>query len=322
VLVEPGQKVPVGTPLAIIESAAADATPRADAPVSRELRASPGARKAAEAAGVDLKTIQGTGPGGSITREDVDRAAVQPQVAVAAPGTPAVPSPSSSAASESAKTAMRSAIAAAMSRSKREIPHLYLAIAIDLSRMTTWLAAENATRPLDQRLLPIVPLIKAVALAAREVPEVNGFWEPDGFHPGAGVHVGCAIALRAGGLVAPAIHDADRKDLDTVMRELSDLVERARRGTLRSSELSDPTITVSNLGDLGVDTAFAILQPPQVAIVALGRVARRAWAVDDRVEVRPVINASISADHRAVDGRRAGQYLTALERRLQAPETL
>ena len=168
----------------------------------------------------------------------------------------------------------------------------------------------------------MVLLVKAVARAAVDVPGLNGFWVDGAFRAGAGVHVGCAIALRDGGLVAPALHDADRKDLDTLMTELLDLVARARAGTLRSSELADPTITVTNLGDLGVDEAFAIIYPPQVAIVGFGRMLPRPWVVDGRVEPRTILTATLSADHRAVDGRRAGQFLAAIDRRLQAPEQL
>jgi pyruvate dehydrogenase E2 component (dihydrolipoamide acetyltransferase) len=151
---------------------------------------------------------------------------------------------------------------------------------------------------------------------------MNGFWVDGRFVPGPGVHIGCAIALRGGGLVAPAVHDADRKQVDAIMTELTDLVARARRGTLRSSELSDPTITVTNLGDLGVESTFAVIYPPQVAIVAFGKPMMRAWVVGDRVEPRTVLTATVSADHRAVDGRGAGQFLAAVERWLQQPEAL
>ena len=311
VLIAPGQKVPVGTPLALIQ-AAGEAPPVtavpaagavAEAPRPR-LRASPAARRAAETLKVDLASVSGTGPQGAITREDVERAAAG-----------RVPPPDRMAA-------MRSAIAAAMSRSKREIPHIYLSTAVEMTKALAWLAAENEKRSVERRLLPVVLLVKAVARAVVDVPGLNGFWVDGAFRAGPGAHVGCAIALRGGGLVAPAIHDADRKDVDTVMTELSDLVARARRGSLRSSELADPTITLTSLGDLGVDEAFAVIYPPQVAIVAFGRMMPRPWVVDGRVEPRTVLTATLSADHRAVDGRRAGQLLSAIERRLQAPEQL
>jgi len=310
--VQPGEKVPVGAVLAFIRGAdePAGAPAARPSPPAAERRISPAARKAAEELHVDLSAVDGTGPGGSVTRADVERAASRRRPAAA-------PAPAAD------RTAgMRAAIAAAMSRSKREIPHLYLATTIDVSRLSSWLAAENGKRTVDARLLPIAPLLKAVAHAIGEVPDVNGFWIDAAFRPGPGVHLACAVALRDGGLVAPALHDVDRKDVDTVMRELRDLVARARAGALRSSELADSTLTVTNLGELGVETAFGIIYPPQVALVGLGRVVQRPWVVEGRVEPRPVMTVSISADHRALDGRRAGQFLGALERWLQKPEAL
>ena len=182
---------------------------------------------------------------------------------------------------------MRAAIAAAMARSKREIPHYYLSTTIDMSAALAWLRAENEKRPMTERLLPVVLLIKAVATALRDVPELNGYWTDGAFQKSAGVHVGCAISLRGGGLVAPALHDADRKDLSTLMRELRDLAARARAGSLRSSELADSTITVTNLGDQGVDATFGIIYPPQVALVGFGRIAERPWVASGKIEARP-----------------------------------
>lgn len=209
-----------------------------------------------------------------------------------------------------------------MARAKREIPHLYLATTIDLTRSLAWLSAGNQRRPVTERMLPIVLFIKAVARACTEVPALNGFWTDHGFAAGPGVHIGCAIALRGGGLVAPALHDVDRKPLDVLAREFADLVKRARAGGLRSSDMSDPTITVTNLGDLGVESAYAIIYPPQVAIVGFGRIVERPWVVDGRIEPRAVITVSVSADHRATDGREAGLFLGAIDRALQAPESL
>jgi pyruvate dehydrogenase E2 component (dihydrolipoamide acetyltransferase) len=217
---------------------------------------------------------------------------------------------------------MRSAIGAAMARAKREIPHLYLSTTIDLTRSLTWLGAENQRRPVTERLLPVVLFIKAVAHACVDVPALNGFWTDHGFASGPGAHIGCAIALRGGGLIAPALHDVDRKGLDALAREFGDLVKRARAGGLRSSELSDATITVTNLGDLGVESAYAIIYPPQVAIVGLGRIVERPWVVEGRIEPRSVVTVSVSADHRATDGREAGLFLAAINRALQAPESL
>jgi pyruvate dehydrogenase E2 component (dihydrolipoamide acetyltransferase) len=217
---------------------------------------------------------------------------------------------------------MRQAIAAAMSRSKREIPHYYLSESIDFSAASAWLEAWNLNRPPDQRLLSAVLLLKATAKALQEVPQLNGFFENGAFRAGQGIHIGWAIALRGGGLVAPAIHDVDRKSLPELMLALRDLVQRARAGGLRSSELTDPTITVTSLGERGAQSVLGVIYPPQVAIVGFGRVVQRPWVVDGQVQVRPIVNTTLAADHRASDGHLGGQLLAALDRALQSPEHL
>jgi len=217
---------------------------------------------------------------------------------------------------------MRQAIAAAMARSKREIPHYYVAHTIDLHRALAWLADENTRRPVTERLLYGLLLIKAVALALREVPELNGVWRGDRFEPSAVVHVGVAVALRGGGLIAPALHDVDGRPLGALMGAFRDLVQRARGGGLRSSELSDATITVTSLGEQGVESVLGIVYPPQVAIVGFGRIVERPWVVDGAIGPRPVVTATLSADHRVSDGHRGGLFLAAVDRLLQSPERL
>jgi pyruvate dehydrogenase E2 component (dihydrolipoamide acetyltransferase) len=264
--------------------------------------------------------VTGSGEGAAISRQDVERAA-----AARAPGAAAAPPPAAAAASPGGvdrSAGMRRAIAAAMSRSKREIPHYYLATRVDLSAALHWLATENARRPVTERLLPAALLLRAVALALRETPELNGFWLDGAFRPSEAIHVGVAIALRQGGLIAPALHEADRKPLPQLMTELRDLVARARAGSLRSSELSDATITVTNLGELGVEMVFGVIHPPQVAIVGFGRVREEPWAAEGMLGVRPVVGLTLAADHRASDGHRGARFLTAIERRLQSPEAL
>jgi pyruvate dehydrogenase E2 component (dihydrolipoamide acetyltransferase) len=308
IVVEPGTTVPTGTVLAVIR----EDVP-APAPPGGRVRVSPLARKLAAQLGVDPTKLAGTGAGGAVTREDVERAAssVRPPLTAPAPARGRVD-----------VARIRQAIAAAMARAKREIPHYYLAQTIDLQRALGWLTAENARRPVPERLLYGVLLIKAVALALREVPELNGLWRGERLEAGPGVHVGVAIALRGGGLVAPALHDADRQPLGELMRAFRDLVQRARTGGLRSSELSGPTITVTSLGEQGVESVFPIIYPPQVAIVGFGRVVERPWVVGGAIVARPVVSATLAADHRASDGHRGGLFLAAVDRRLQDPEGL
>jgi pyruvate dehydrogenase E2 component (dihydrolipoamide acetyltransferase) len=341
--VQAGQKVPVGATLAIVRGDGAQAAeerdakklkeaapPAAPAPTvsaekaipitpappapSRRARISPLARKRAEELGVDLDKLEASGAGGSITAADIEHAAAGTRAEAAREPAPA--------AKTDEHAAMRRVIAAAMARSKREIPHYYLATVVDMSRALNWLAAENAKRPVVKRLLYSVLLIRAVALAAREVPEVNGFWLDGAFKPGSGIHVGVAIALRQGGLINPAIHNVDQKSLDELMENMLDLVNRARTGHLRSSELSDGTITVTNLGEQGVENVFGVIYPPQVALVGFGKIVERAWATAGMLGAKPTIAASLAADHRVSDGHRGGRFLIAIDRLLQEPEKL
>ncbi len=217
---------------------------------------------------------------------------------------------------------MRRAIAAAMARSNREIPHYYLELRIDMSRTLRRLEAENLKRPIRERILPVVPLIKAVALALGEVPELNGYWLEDRLQPQEAINIGFAIALRQGGLLTPALLNADLQTLDELMAALRDLITRTRSGGLRSSELTEATVTVTSLGDLGVETVYGVIYPPQVALIGFGRTMEQPWAENGMLAVRPVLTATLAADHRATDGHRGAQFLDALNRYLQEPEKL
>jgi pyruvate dehydrogenase E2 component (dihydrolipoamide acetyltransferase) len=356
-LVQPGTQVPVGTVLATISMAGAPAgamagtvatdtdhavapaqappvpgrvasQPQEQAPGTRPSvsttgkrpRISPLARKLATALALDLSTVHGTGPDGTINRADVERAAAARQAAPPAP-TPPAAAPAPSRGPEP-QAGMRRAIAAAMARSNREIPHYYLQTRIDMSRALRWLEAENQRRPIKERLLPAVLLLKAVARALGDVPELNGYWLDDRHQPQEAIHIGFAIALRQGGLIAPAIHHVDLKSLDELMEALRDLIPRVRAGRLRSSEMTDATITVTNLGDLGVETVYGVIYPPQVALVGLGKIMEQPWAENGMLGIRPVLTATLAGDHRATDGRRGAQFLEALNRYLQEATTL
>lgn len=270
---------------------------------------SPAARRLAESLGIDVTSVSGTGPQGSVTIHDVEHAAAAKQT---------------QAKSRTADRAagMRRSIAAAMSRSKREIPHYYLVHEVQLQHALAWLTERNAQRPITERVLPAVLQLKAVGLAAKQYNEFNGFWQGDAYQPAQGVHVGVAINLRGGGLVAPAIHDVPDKKLDDLMGDLTDLVARARAGSLRSSEMSDPTITVTNLGDRGVDAVFGVIYPPQVALVGFGKPAQRACIIKGGIHVITTVQATLSADHRATDGHRGALFLAAIDELLQHPENL
>ncbi len=301
-------------------------TTAAAATTGERRRVSPAARKRAAELGLALDRIA-PGADGTVSLVDVERAAgagAAPAAATpAAPATPVAPAAAASALSPAERAAeMRKVIAAAMARSKREIPHYYLAEDVPLAAAAAWLARENATRSVTERLLMAPLLLKAVATALRRYPEFNGYFRDGAFAPAPAVHLGVAISLRTGGLVTPALHDADRKDIGTLNRDLLDLTRRARAGSLRLAELTDATVTVTSLGYQGVGTVFGVIFPPQVAIVGFGRTVERPWVVGGDVQVVPVMTASLAADHRVSDGHRGGLFLAALRDLLQAPDEL
>ncbi len=350
ILVEEGERVPVGTPLAVIAGAdepPPTATPAGGGPEARRPASSPRARRRAEELGVELGSVTGTGPGGAITADDVERArAVTMPGATSAPergptrpaaagSTVAPPTSGVPGATERSgaglvvppagterRGSLRRAIAAAMARSKREIPHYYLSTEIDVADTMARLTARNAAAPVTERILPAAVLLRATARALREVPALNGFWEDGSFRPATSIHLGVAIALRGGGLIAPAIHDADLLPLADLMAGLRDLVGRARAGRIRGAEMADPTVTVTDLGDQGVDVVTPVIYPPQVAIVGFGRIRPRPRVVDDVVAARSTVVATLGADHRATDGRIGALFLSALDRILRQPDDL
>jgi pyruvate dehydrogenase E2 component (dihydrolipoamide acetyltransferase) len=316
-----GEKLPVGAVLARISGTGGEpakaplpaappvtaAAPPATTslPAGRPHRVSPLARKIAAELGVDLAKVEGSGPGGAIERADVERAAAARAPEIAEPPADSTP--------------LRRAIAAAMAKSNREIPHYYLDTTIDMTRALDWLEQENARRPIKERLLPAVLLLKAVAGALEEQPDLNGVWRDERLLRSERIHINFAIALRQGGLITPAIHDVDRKSHAEIMAALNDLIPRARAGRLRSSELAEGTITVTHLGESAVDRVWGVIYPPQVAIVGFGRIAEQPWAENGMLGVRRVIRATLAGDHRATDGRSGARFLDALNQQLQNP---
>ena len=332
--------------------------PRGEKPPTKTPPASPPVRTFAAHHGIDLATVHGTGRDGAITRNDVARAlAAKPRPATAArritpyartlaaeldvdlatltgdpirardvraaAGAPRQHAkPTEPLHREDHDDAMRQAIATLMARSKREIPHYYLSTTIDLHAATTWLRERNLRVAVSERVVPAALLLKASALAAKQIPQLNGHWIDDTFQPGNGVHLGVAISLRGGGLVAPALQDADTLGLPDLMTRLRELVARTRTGRLRSSELNTATITVTNLGDLGVESVQGVIYPPQVALLGFGAVVDRPWSVEGMLAVRPVVTATLAADHRASDGSTGARLLNTINGLLQRPEEL
>lgn len=298
----------------------------------------PLARRVAAELSIDVAALTGSGPDGAVREADVRRAlsaarqlpqqavaeeaAVTPAAADGPPTRPAAPQPATRAPAGERVQAMRQAIGRLMARSKREIPHYYLSNTVDMACAMDWLHQRNRELEVTERLVPAALLLKAAALAARQIPQLNGYWEDDHFTPGAAVHLGVAISLRGGGLVTPAIHAAADLRPAELMTQLRDLVTRARGGRLRRAELTDATITVTNLGDQGVETVFGVIYPPQVALVGIGKIIERPVAVGGLIGARPVVITTLSADHRASDGYTGARYLAALSELLQRPEEL
>lgn len=324
-LVAPGTRVAVGTPLARLTPLGASVpAPRAHrAPgVRREQRASPYSRRLARELGVDLARVTGTGPGGTVRADDVLAARERTTEEVPPGPAPAAPPEPTPVARPAAPHDTRATIAALMSRAKREIPHYYVATTVDLHELTEWLHRTNRERGVSERIVPAAAILKATALAARRHPELNGFWVLDEFHQADDVHLGVAVRVRDGALVAPAIHHTADLSLPDLMAALRDLVKRARAGRLKRAELADPTLTVTDLGDQGVEEVIGVIYPPQVALLGVGRITEHPWAVDGMLAVRPTVRLTLSGDHRATDGAAGARFLNTIEQLLQHPEEL
>jgi pyruvate dehydrogenase E2 component (dihydrolipoamide acetyltransferase) len=188
--------------------------------------------------------------------------------------------------------------------------------------MTGWLANRNEVATVAERVLPVVPLIKAAALGVRQVPALNGAWVNDAFQESADINVGIAIALRGGGLAAPAILGTDELSIDQLMAKLRDLSGRVRQGRMRGSEIAGSTFTVSSVGDGNVESVVPIIYPPQVAILGIGSINERPWIVDGEVLPRRLVTATLAGDHRVSDGRAGARFLEMFDRLLQEPEAL
>ncbi len=339
----PGPAVPeLPVPVSAVAAVVAGAH---QAPV--RVRATPPVRHHAAELGVDLDAVTGSGAHGAVTRADVDRVAAaraaRPRVSpyarrlaaergldvseLGSAGTPVLgadvlaATPAAPAA-PAAHRPGRGAVAALMSRSKREIPHYYVATTVDLGPVTEWLRRTNRTRPVTERVVPAAAILRATAVGLHEMPSLNGFWVDDAFVPGEDVHLGVAVSVREGALVAPAIHAAADLSLIELMAALRDLVSRARKGRLTRAEMADPTFTVTDLGDQGVEEVIGVIYPPQVALLGVGRIVERPWAVDGLLGVRPVVRLTLSGDHRATDGVTGARFLATVDRLLQHPEEL
>jgi pyruvate dehydrogenase E2 component (dihydrolipoamide acetyltransferase) len=326
-------------PAATAPATLAPTTPTREARTVVRQRVSPYARRLAAELGTELGGIRGTGAAGAVTAADVRQAAASaaatgPTAAPTAPALPApvtggpptpAPPPTRGEGAEPRRAdaeSMRQSIAALMTVSNREIPHYYLSTTVDMSAALEWVRARNRELPVEQRLVPSALMLVAAARSARAVPELNGHWVDGGFRASETVDLGLILSLRRGGLLVPAIPRADALGVTEMMAAMRELTTRARAGRLRGSDLTQPSITVSNLGDQGVESVLGVIYPPQVALVGLGAVSSRPWAVDGLLGVRPLVTATLAGDHRASDGAVGARFLKHLDRLLQRPEEL
>lgn len=344
-LVKEGEKVPVGTVLALINDGKAEVsesaapveetqkpeihpiediveTPHEKIEEGERIKISPLARKIAEANQVDISLLKGTGPEGSIVKKDVEEAISEgekptQEAEKKTEETEEIPAKPATANAN----AMRMAVAAAMSKSNREIPHYYLEKRMDMSKAMDWVKEANKERPIQKRLLPVALLIKAVAKALDEVPDLNATWE-NGLQRKNEINIGFVVSLRSGGIVVPAILQTDSKTVDEIMETINDIIPRARAFKLRSSELSQSTFTITSIGEGGADKVFGLIYPPQVGIVGFGEISEQPFADEGMLGIRPVVDVTLAADHRATDGLIGSKFLAALNKHLQNPEEL
>ena len=328
ILVEPGTECSVGTPLAIISSdeenisvssvtAAQEQTEEIPLEKTKpdrykettqpptqpqRIKASPAARRKARELGLDLADLAKTSDG-EIHLSQIESAAKTE-----------FKTPSADK--------MRQAIASAMSLSNAEIPHYYLSASVNMSPALSWLEEINKNLTIKERILPAAMVIRAVVLALKEVPELNGYWQEGHHQVCKEIHPGIAIALRKKGLITPALLDAKDMNLSQTMQALDDLIMRTRAGKLRGAELTQQSITITNLGDLGVENVYGVIYPPQVALIGLGKIIDTPWAQENKVTVQKVMKATLAGDHRATDGRTGALFLDKFNRILQNPKEL
>lgn len=284
------------------------------------IKASPLARKIAEERGIDLRTVVGTGPGGRIVKADVLEAEKKP--AAAAAGLPVIRPTVGPDDERVPLTQMRNIIASRLLASKMQIPHFYLNVEIDAGPLMAFRAQANQGEEAKKSGVKFTVndfIVKAVALAAREVPAVNAAFDGDALVRFAHVNVSVAIAIEDG-LVTPVIPDTDKKSLYEINAAVKDLAKRARENKLRPEEFNGGTLTLSNLGAYGIDSFAAIINPPQAIIISVGAVVKKpVVGADGQLTVGERMWLGLSADHRVVDGAVGALYLQALRRYLESP---
>ncbi|MFE3442581.1 dihydrolipoamide acetyltransferase family protein [Nocardia sp. NPDC059180] len=365
ILAEPGDRVPIGEPIAVVgdgtasrevsavHGTAARATRSSEAPpgvgsaarddapqrasrsetfsTSRRadvVKSSPLARKIARELRVDMDAVVGTGPGGRVTKRDVEAAynAAEPAAPTAIATVPDASvvvvqeSPASEEFEEVALTTVQRVSAARLTESKQQAPHFYLTSAIDVTELFAFRARVNATQDAagDSKVSVNDLLVKAVAVALRKDSSVNVSYAGDKLLRHRGIHIGVAVATPAG-LLVPVIRDADRKRVSEIATESRDKAARARDRKLRAEDMTGGTFTISNLGMFGIEQFTAVINSPESAILAVGAAADELRLENDKVVARKILRVTLSADHRAIDGAVAAQFMATLKEVIENP---
>ncbi|MFI5781946.1 dihydrolipoamide acetyltransferase family protein [Nocardia sp. NPDC051570] len=351
ILAEPGSRVPIGEAIAIVgdgsgsasapapkatapepaaaephtltaEAASAPKPVASEAPAGRRPKSSPLARRIAEEIGVDLNTVTGTGPGGRITRQDVESAQRPTESApVEQPKPAARPADTATADyDEIPLTTIQQVSAKRLTESKQQAPHIYLTTAIDVTDLLAFRGQINETLTAAGKTKVSVNdlLVKAAAATLRTDPAVNVSVADGKLLRHHGIHLGIAVATPAG-LLVPVIRDADRKSVSEIAAESRDKAERARDRKLRGDEMSGGTFTISNLGMFGVEHFTAVINPPESAILAVGAAQDELRLEGERVIARKILRVTLSADHRAIDGAIAARFLQQFKELLEHP---
>lgn len=271
------------------------------------LKISPAARKLAAQSHIDLTAVKGSGPEGEIELKDVESLVSQKAQA---------PSEHTSIVN------IREAISKAMSRSKREIPHYYLKTRVSIDALMEWIDYKNKRLPSDARLMVPSVLLKGIIQAIKKFPMMNGYYANGTFEVKDSINLGIAVSLKNGGVLVPAIMGTEEMTLEKLNTSFQELLIRTRKSELKNRELTEGTITVTNVGDLGSHEVFGIIFPPQVALIGLGRIRKSAIEDDGVVKAGFIIDVTLSADHRVTDGLSGSRFLAEIEKIFLNPRML
>jgi len=277
-------------------------------PIQPPIKASPLAKKLARDYGIDLSTVKGSGPGGRVLKEDVIKLAEEKE-----------------AVAEKAVSLSRieKVMVQRMEKSKREIPHFYLTVEVDFSKSQA--LRDDLLKEFEEREKVRVSytdlLIKSCGRALSKFPRVNSTFEAGRITVHSAFNVGLAVATPKG-LIVPVIKDVDKKNLFQIAKKREELVKKANEDRLSLGELEGAAFTLSNLGMFGIKTFIAIINPPQASLLATGEIKERPVAIDNRIEIRPTMEMTLSCDHRVMDGYLGAKFLQEIKRGLERPSLL